>query len=64
MTDDSTKWPLTLEEASSPTAKKPSEEVRRWQEEQIRRGIAEADAGDFVTLAELKESVRKFVPHG
>lgn len=60
---DKTKRPLTLEEATQPTTKEPSSDVRAWQEAEIRRGLKEADEGKFVTTEELKATVRKFVPY-
>ncbi len=65
MTDSSTsKPPLTVDEAINPTSEEPTAEVTAWQEAQIRRGIAAADAGKFVTDEELKAIVRKYLPHG
>ena len=34
-----------------------------WQDEQTRKGIEEADSGDFVTAEELKATINKFVPN-
>ena len=56
--------PLTTDEATKPAKLKPSSEIDAWQDEQTRRAIKEADAGDFATADELKETVRKFVPNG
>lgn len=56
--------PLTTDEATKPAKSKPSAEIDAWQDEQTRRAIKEADAGDFATAEELKETVRKFVPSG
>ena len=56
--------PLTLDEATKPTATEPSAEVKAWQDEQTKQAIQEADAGDFATAEEMKTIVRKFVPHG
>ncbi|MEQ8651333.1 MAG: hypothetical protein RIC87_02600 [Kiloniellales bacterium] len=60
---DKTKRPLTLEEATQPTTKEPSSDVRAWQEAEVRRGLKEADEGKFVTTEELKATARKFVPY-
>jgi len=38
--------------------------LEAWQDEQTRRAIAEADAGDFATSEEVEATIRKFVPHG
>lgn len=56
--------PLTLEQATRPVAMAPSADVQAWHDEQTRQAIKEADAGDFATSAELKETVRKYVQHG
>ena len=55
---------MTKDEATKPAKSKPSAEIDAWQDEQTRRAIKEADAGDFATAEELKKTVRKFVPSG
>ena len=62
--NEKSKPPLTVEEAISPKPKEPTAEVQAWHDEQTRKAIEEADAGDFVTAEELKATVRKFVPYG
>ena len=61
---DATQKPLTFNEATKPITMEPSAEVQAWHDEQTRQAIKEADAGDFATSQELKDTVRKFVPHG
>jgi len=56
--------PLTPREATKPTSTEPNAELKAWQDEQTRQALKEADAGDFASAEELKETVRKFVPHG
>ena len=58
MTDTKQK-PLTVDEATKPTA-----EVKAWKDEQTRRALKEADAGDFASAEELKATIGKFVPNG
>ncbi|MDD9902053.1 MAG: hypothetical protein OXT06_00645 [Rhodospirillaceae bacterium] len=54
----------TLEEATKPISVEPSADVEAWNDEQTRKAIEEADAGDFATREELIATVRKFVPNG
>lgn len=65
MTDTrASKRPLTLDEATKPATAKPDAALEAWQDEQTRRAIKEADAGDFATAEEVKATVRKYVPRG
>ena len=43
---------------------KPDADLEAWQDEQTRKAIKEADAGDFATAEEVKATVRKHVPNG
>ncbi len=61
---DTAQRPLTLNEATKPSKAQPTAELQAWQDEQTRQAIKEADAGNFATAEELKETVRKFVPNG
>lgn len=61
---DTDQRPLTLGEATEPADAKPTADVMAWQDEQTRRAIKEADAGDFASAEEMKSTVRKFVPNG
>lgn len=61
---DTTQRPLTLDEATKPTTAEPTAEVQAWQDAKVREAIKAADAGEFATAEEVKEVVRKYVPHG
>lgn len=61
---DTSKRPLTLDEATRPATTEPSAGVESWQDEQTRQAIREADAGDFATAEEVRATARKFVRHG
>ena len=61
---DKEQKPMTLDQATKPVTKKPESELEAWQDEQTRKAIEEADAGDFATAEEMKATVRKFVPDG
>ena len=61
---DTTRRPLTIDEATKPVTMKPSAAEQAWQDEQTRQAIKEADAGDFATAQELRTTIRKFVPNG
>lgn len=63
MSDADPKLPSRDRAAKSP-AKKLGSEDQAWQDDQTRKAIEEADAGDFATAEELKGMIRKFVPHG
>ena len=62
--NDTDQKPPTLEAASEPVTTSPDADVEAWQDEETRKAIVEADAGDFATAEEVKVTVRKFVPNG
>lgn len=54
------KRPLTLDEATKAAAGKPDPRNEAWHDEETRRAIKEAEAGDFATAEEVKATIRKF----
>ena len=54
---DTGRKPLTLDEATKPATTKPDAELEAWQDEQTRKALKEADAGDFATAEEVKATV-------
>ena len=59
-----TKRPMTLEEATRPVAGVRDAKDEAWHDEETRKALNEADAGDFATAAEVRATVRKFLKHG
>ncbi len=57
------KKPLTIDQATKPVAKQPTASDEAWHDQQTRKAIKEADAGDFATPEELKKIIRKYVPN-
>ena len=54
----------TIDQATKPVTKQPSASDEAWHDEQTRKAIKEADAGDFATPEELKKTIRKYLPNG
>ena len=62
--NDTDPKPPTLDQVTEPVTTSPDADVEAWHDEETRKTIVEADAGDFATAEEVKVTVRKFVPHG
>jgi len=61
--NDTANKPPSVEKATKPVAKQPDADDQAWHDEQTRKAIEEADAGDFATAEELKATINKFVPN-
>ena len=61
---NTTKRPLTIDEATKPVTTKPDADVRAWQDAKVKAAIKSADAGNFASAEEVRRVMRKYVPNG
>ncbi len=62
--NDTTKRPLTIDEATKPVTTKPDADVQEWQDAKVKAAIKSADAGKFASAEDVRRVMRKYVPDG